>query len=61
MLLPLLLSIGCSGFEAFEREEEGVWQNKLEENEGENYIEGDIIPDMNRFVTSRLHTAQYCI
>ena len=49
MLLPLLLSIGCTGFEAYEREEEeDVWQNKLEENEGENYIEGDIIPDLNR-------------
>ena len=49
MLLPLLLSIGCTGFEAYGREEEeDVWQNKLEENEGENYIEGDIIPDLNR-------------
>ena len=52
MILPLLLSIGCTGFEAYVREEEGdVWQNKLEENEGENYIEGDIIPDLNRFAT----------
>jgi len=29
-------------------EEGGVWQNVLEENEGENYFEGDIIPDLNR-------------
>ena len=47
LLLPLLLSIGCLGLEAFERAE-GVWQNQMEENEGENYIEGDIIPDLNR-------------
>lgn len=32
------------------REEENgdVWQNHLEENEGEGYFEGDIIPDLNR-------------
>jgi len=52
MLLPLLLSIGCLGLEAIEREEEGVWQNQMEENEGENYIEGDIIPDLNRNAVS---------
>ena len=34
-------------------------QNAAFSEKGENYIEGDIIPDLNRFATSKLCTVSY--
>ena len=41
-------SLGYSVSKEEREEGEDVWQNVLEENEGEGYFEGDIIPDVRR-------------
>ena len=50
MLIACLVSTSLGYSVSREEREEGedVWQNVLEENEGEGYFEGDIIPDVRR-------------
>jgi len=50
MLIACLVSTSLGYSVSREEREEGedVWQNLLEENEGEGYFEGDIIPDVRR-------------
>ena len=50
MLIACLVStsLGYSVLREEREEGEDVWQNVLEENEGEGYFEGDIIPDVRR-------------
>ena len=48
VLFSAVLGFSTSSRREAEEEEEDVWQNALEENEGEGYIEGDIIPSLSR-------------